>query len=45
MVVLVDEPEFNDETVEAIKEGRKIAYDPKVKGYKNIKSLKRALTK
>lgn len=33
----------NKETKEAIKDGIKIAYDPSVKGYKNIESLKDSL--
>lgn len=33
----------NAETVEAIEEGRRIAYDKSVKGYKNIEDLKKAL--
>lgn len=37
----LDEP--NAETVAAIEEGRRIARDKRVKGYKNIKDLKKAL--
>lgn len=33
----------NAETVEAIEEGRRIAYDKDVKGYKSIEELKKAL--
>ena len=33
----------NDETVAAIEEGRRIARDKNVKGYKNIKDLRAAL--
>ncbi len=33
----------NADTIEAIEEGRKIARDPNVKGYKNIEELKAAL--
>ena len=40
---LVNEPNFNQATIDAIKEGRRIAKDSKVKGYKNIKDLRRAL--
>lgn len=33
----------NKETIKAIEESRKIAKDDKVKGYDNIKDLKKAL--
>ena len=33
----------NEETADAIKEGRKIAYDESVRGYKNIDELRTAL--
>ena len=35
--------DLNDETLEAIEEGKKIAYDKSVKGYKSIEELKEAL--
>ena len=34
---------FNKETIEAIKEGRKIAKDSNVKGYHSVDELKKAL--
>lgn len=33
----------NEETVKAIEEGRKLAYDKSAKGYRNIEDLKAAL--
>lgn len=33
----------NEETIEAINEGRKIAHDPNVKGYSSIEDLRAAL--
>lgn len=34
---------YNKETIEAIKEGRKIAKDPNKKGYHTVDELKKAL--
>lgn len=34
---------LNQETLEAIEEGKKIAYDPNIKGYTSIEDLKKAL--
>lgn len=34
---------YNKETIEAIKEGRKIAKDPNAKGYQRVDELKKAL--
>lgn len=34
---------FNNRTIAAIEEGRRIAYDDSVKGYSNMDDLKRAL--
>lgn len=35
----------NDTTIAAIEEGRRIASDPSVKGYRNMEDLKAALVK
>ena len=40
----VDLPEFNQKTLEAMAEAKRISHDPKVKGYTNMKALKKALT-
>jgi len=40
---LVDEPDYNQETIDAIKEADRIARDPKVKGYKSVKAFMKAL--
>ena len=34
---------YNKETIEAIKEGRKIAKDPNTKGYHTVDEMKKAL--
>lgn len=36
-------PSPNEETVKAIEEGRRLAYDKRAKGYSNIEDLKAAL--
>jgi DNA-damage-inducible protein J len=41
----VDLPEFNQKTLEAMAEAKRISHDPKVKGYTSMKALKKALTK
>ena len=42
--ISADEPEIpNDETIAALEEGMRIAYDPNVKGYRNMDELKAAL--
>jgi len=43
MPLNVEVPHYNQETLNAMKEAKKISRDPKVKGYKNVKELKKAL--
>ena len=39
----VEMPRYNQETLAAMEEGRRIARDPSVKGYTNMADLKKAL--
>jgi DNA-damage-inducible protein J len=41
----VEVPKYNQETIDAIEEARRISKDPDVKGYTSMKELKKALEK
>ena len=40
---ILTEKDLNQETLEAIEEGRRLARDPNVKGYTSIEELRKAL--